>query len=324
MNLSGLQNLKESQHIEFKSSYKGRYYKRVKNKSIYFKFWQCIGSFFSILGIISILFPISATATARSIQQISVAYCKDTIPFHFTDEKGEPAGIMIDLWRLWSEKTGITIHFQPAVWEETLKKVGSGAVDAHAGLFFQKERDKYLDYGVKLTNTGTHYFTHKTLPAINKISDTKHEIGVIAGDFVERYLKDRLPNNRVIPFTNYDSLMKALQKGSIRIFAADTPTGLFHLKKTRLISEFTYTPEKPLYQSDWFVAVKEGNKSLIETINQGMSLITEKEKREINQHWLGSTDNKGEILTISMDSSYVPFTGCNTKKCHFVKKKLDS
>jgi len=71
---------------------------------------------------------------------------------------------MIDLWRLWSEKTGIAIDFQAAIWEDTLTKVGSGDVGAHAGLFFNKERDKFLDYGVTLTKTATHYFRQKSLP----------------------------------------------------------------------------------------------------------------------------------------------------------------
>ena len=30
--------------------------------------------------------------------RVSIAYCKDIAPFHFTDEDGQPAGIMIDLW----------------------------------------------------------------------------------------------------------------------------------------------------------------------------------------------------------------------------------
>ncbi|MCK4984383.1 MAG: transporter substrate-binding domain-containing protein, partial [Desulfobacterales bacterium] len=210
-------------------------------------------------------------------------------------------------------KTGIAIDFQAAVWDETLTKVGLGAVDAHAGLFFNKERDKFLDYGAALTETATHYFSHKSLPPIKRVSDlADYKVGVIAGDFVEGYLKDRLPHSSVVPFSDYDSLMKALRKGSMRVFAADTPTGLFHLKKAGLTSEFTFVIENPLYQSDWFVAVKEGNKPLIEVINQGMALINDEEKLEINRHWLGGADEKGEALVISIDRAYAPLTFVNS------------
>ena len=62
-------------------------------------------------------------------ERISIAYAKDIVPFHFTDEEGQPAGITIDIWRLWSEKTGIEIDFQEATWDRTLVMVGDGKAD---------------------------------------------------------------------------------------------------------------------------------------------------------------------------------------------------
>jgi len=37
----------------------------------------------------------------------------------------------------------------------------------------------------------------------------EYKVGVIAGDFVEGYLKDRIPHNSMVPFSDYDSLIKA-------------------------------------------------------------------------------------------------------------------
>ena len=45
------------------------------------------------------------------------------MPFQFQNENGEPAGLIIDLWRLWSERTGIEIDFRAATWDETLRMV---------------------------------------------------------------------------------------------------------------------------------------------------------------------------------------------------------
>ena len=75
--------------------------------------------------------PAEPIAAGRS-EPISVAYCIDCVPFQFQGEDGKPAGLIIDLWRLWSEKTGIEIDFRPGRWDETLRMV----------------RDEYL-----LTNT---------------------------------------------------------------------------------------------------------------------------------------------------------------------------
>ena len=106
----------------------------------------------------------SGTASAQSARapdKISVAYCQDCVPFHFSDETGKPAGMIIDLRRLWSQKTGIGIDFRAASWDQTLKMVGDGRADIHAGLFFNAERDKFLDYGAALAKTDTHFFAMK-------------------------------------------------------------------------------------------------------------------------------------------------------------------
>ncbi|MCK5481961.1 MAG: transporter substrate-binding domain-containing protein, partial [Gammaproteobacteria bacterium] len=82
---------------------------------------------------------------AASPERISVAYSVDSIPFQYTDENGEPNGIIIDYWKLWSEKTGITVDFIEATWNGTLALVRDGKADAHAGLFFNEQRDRFLD-----------------------------------------------------------------------------------------------------------------------------------------------------------------------------------
>ena len=144
----------------------------------------------AVMAVIVTMLASVSVADAVSPKRISIAYSKDRVPFHFSDENGQPAGIIIDLWRLWSKKTGIAIDFRVAAWDATLTMVGSGAADVHAGLFFSKERDKFLDYGSAFTKTDTHYFTHVTLPSIKEIDDlSPYRVGVIGGYYVELHLK---------------------------------------------------------------------------------------------------------------------------------------
>lgn len=284
----------------------------MKNKSANLEYWKYFVLLILIFGMV-LLRVSTSLALVKLQQKISVAYCDDCVPFHYTNDDDHPTGIIIDLWRLWSEKTGIPIEFQAYKWEETMEKVRSGNVDIHAGLFFSEKRNKFLDFGAKLNKTATHLFIHEKLPVITKISDLEnYRISVLASDFVEEYLKTRLPKIKIIPFPDYAALMKSLKNGSSRIFAADTPTGLFHLKKAGLASKFTVVYDAPLYQNEWFAAVKKGDKYLLELINQGMDLISEKEKREINQQWLKETNENKDTLTISMDRAYAPFTFVNT------------
>ncbi len=246
--------------------------------------------------------------------RISVAYSEDSIPFHYTGENNQPAGMIIDQWRLWSKKTGIAIDFVPANWDETLRLVGDGEVDAHAGLFHNAERDRFLDYGAALTRTDTHVFIHKTLPPISRLEElTAYRVGVLAKDYVEGFLQEKLPHATIIGYPDYNRIMRALNNGHIRAFAADTPTGIYHLQRFGLTGDYAYPDSQRLYDNDWFVAVREGNHELLDVINRGMALITEAEKRDIQRHWVSGAVEGGDDLIIAMDRSYPPMTFLNAR-----------
>ena len=205
-------------------------------------------------------------ANAQSAN-LSVAYCVDCVPFHFQDENGEPAGLIIDYWRLWQKKTGTSVTFVGAPWDETLRMVSSGAVKAHAGLFFTEERAKSLEYGMALRPTDTHVFFHNSVPATTSYRHlAAYRIGVISQDYVESFLKERVPGGHVVGYPDYKSLIAALKAGEIRVFAADTPTGLYHLRKAGLLNDFTVISDSPLYRNDWFTAVKKGDQATVDQI----------------------------------------------------------
>ncbi len=230
-------------------------------------------------------------AFAAKPDRISVAYCTDCVQFHFKNKDGKADGLIIDIWRLWSKKTGIAVDFKAATWEETLKMVADGRADAHAGLFYSKERARFLEYGTSLTKTDTQFFVHKNLTGIKTLKDlTTYKVGVLAGDFVEGFLKKKLPPENIVSFESYEAMMEALRKGSLYVFAADTPTGVFHLQKAGLGYVFEAPASKPLYTEKWFVATAKGNTELIKTIDDGMALITSEDRRKIERRWASISD----------------------------------
>ncbi|MBT5242711.1 MAG: transporter substrate-binding domain-containing protein [Rhodospirillaceae bacterium] len=227
-----------------------------------------------------------SSASAAKPDKISVVHCIDCVQFHFQNDQNQADGLIIDIWRLWSKKTGIEIEFKAASWEETLRMVGAGEADVHAGLFFNDERNKYLEYGSALTETDTHFFVHKSLAGIKTVEGLKdHRVGVLSGDFVEGFLKEKLPPENIFGFESYESMMSALKGGVIKAFAADTPTGLYHLQKAGLGFDFQYPIDKPLYSNTWFTAARKGNTELIDEINAGMELIDDAEREAIERRW---------------------------------------
>ena len=257
----------------------------------------------------------NAAADSASVQpvkpnKINVVYCRDTAPFHYSDEDGNPAGMIIDLWRLWSEKTGIPVDFTPASWSDTLSMMREGKADAHAGLFFNDERKAYLDYGSVLGKSDTHIFYDKRLPAPQDNLDfMPYVIGFISGDSAENYLTEHFKGAHLIGFADFGQLMQALEQHKIKVFAADTPTALFHLQKAGLINRFAHKVNLPLYKSDWYVAVKKGNTGLLKIIDQGFASISDLDKKIIFRKWAsGRKDLDANKLIIAVSDDYPPFS----------------
>ncbi|MFK5894801.1 MAG: PAS domain S-box protein, partial [Pseudomonadota bacterium] len=233
--------------------------------------------------------------------RVSVSYCTDCVPFHFQNEQGNPTGMIIDLWQLWSKKNQVQIDFHPANWSESLNRVKSGQSQLHAGLFFSKHRDLYLDYGATLANTDTHVFLHRSLPLIERVEDLAgYRTGVLAGDYVETYLKEILPADAVISYNNYETLLSELQEGKLKSFAVDTPTGIYHLKKHKLLDKFKISTSHRLYSNNWRVAVAKGNTKLLKWVNKGMKKITAAERDKVLKRWSDviSKDDKSAVTVL--------------------------
>ncbi len=257
-----------------------------------------------------LLSAFSLSVSAADIEKISVVYCRDIAPFEYTDKKGMPDGLIIDFWRLWSKKTGIKVDFVEASWNQTLEMVKNGEVDAHAGLFFNEEREKYLEYGVILSKTGTNIFLHNSLDFpedIRKLS--AYRIGVIKKDVVEGYLQDLLGSGSVVGYPDYLSLMKDLHDGKLKAFAADTPTGLFYLSENEILQKFHYQKGVPLYQSDWYIASTKGRTELVSMINDGMKQISPEESTLIARRWISGkpADVSGDLI-VAISNHYPPIS----------------
>ncbi|MBF0195362.1 MAG: transporter substrate-binding domain-containing protein, partial [Magnetococcales bacterium] len=245
---------------------------------------------------------VQAQKNVDDIPNIKVAYCLDCVPFQFQNKQGKPSGIIIDLWHLWSKKNDIKVEFKPYTWDESLKKVAKGEAHTHAGLFYNKERDKFLDYGQSLSRTSTHIFLHKALPTINTLTDVAaYRVGVLNGDFVEGYLKKKLPPETIVSYPSYDEIIVALKSGKLRAFAADTPTGIYHLQKANLLNKYRIKPSQLLYANDWFVAVKDGDKDRLQQINAGFDKISTKERLHITRSWTSQGNKKALIVAINRD-----------------------
>jgi polar amino acid transport system substrate-binding protein len=239
-----------------------------------------------------------------SKETITIVYNSGTPPLKFTDEKGNPNGMLIDIWKLWAKKNNIDVKFVELPWEETIEAIESGKADIHGGIYYTKERDKFLDYPKKpLFENKKYFFYYRRLEAINSPKDfSPFVIGVDNGYPIE-FMKEKYPNSLIKAYDSADELNHAFVNGDLKVMLASHSTFLYYLKKYNIDeSNFKYSENTFAYEKDYFGAVKKGNKKLLKLINEGFKNITDDELKEIELRW-----------TVKVDINYLKGTKENTQ-----------
>ena len=246
---------------------------------------------------------------------VRVVYPVVMPPYTFEDDAGEAQGLAPDLLRLWSEKTGIAIQFASAPWDEGLQMMRDGQADLHASLYYAEERDTYLDYATVVASSAGSIFFHKNILGLNGPEDLKaYRVGAVRGSYHEQYIQEHLPDVSLVSYREFPEMLDAAQKGDIRVFVEDIGTTLYRLKQRGLLDQFRYNPARPLYRNNFWLAIREGDTNLAETLRQGMALITPEERAAIERTWLGtSAVRTQDVLDIAIQSDFPPFTFVNAE-----------
>jgi PAS domain S-box-containing protein len=238
----------------------------------------------SVLIFLALAFSPSSPSAA---ERATIVGSKSYAPFFFLDAAGEPAGIWVDTWRLWSEKTGVEVGFVSKEWGKALKHVAEGDGDVIAGFMYSPERDEIFDYSESFYEVAANIFFHNSIYGLRSLKELSgFKIGVVKDDYAETYIKQNLADAHVVTYPGFRDLVDGAVSGEVRVFVADTPIVLFHLARHGHSQEFKVSRD-PLYSMKIFAGVKEGNRRLLDIVNEGLGSISEDEKRLLDEKWIG-------------------------------------
>ena len=218
---------------------------------------------------------------------ITVADDVSYAPFAFIDANGEPAGITIDIWKLWSNKTGIAVEFRLMQWDEVLDSVRNGRMDAVGGIFTTPERQQYLGFSQPYLTLTTSLFFHKQISGIRGLEDLQgFTVGVVNGDSGEELVRSRYPQAQLLKYPHAAALVEAAVQGKVKVFVVDRKIGRFYLARfdqDGVIRE----ANRPVATNEMSAAVRKGNASLLAAIDAGFARITPEEIDRIEATWGG-------------------------------------
>jgi len=235
--------------------------------------------------ILSLIYSFSAHARERIVITGDRSYA----PMEFTGASGEPRGMCVDIWKLWSKKTGIKIEYRLMDWADAQKEVLSGNADAVGGMFFSPRRNKVFELITPYLDISTYIYFDKNITGIKDCRDLSgFEVGIVKGDRAVSLLREKDSTISKKFFPSYKELLQAAKSGKIKVFICDAPIAAYYLAKYDKQEAFRRTTA-PLIENNLYVAVVKGRPALVKKIRQGFYRIDDSEINKIRQAWLGKS-----------------------------------
>ena len=225
--------------------------------------------------------------TAYEKVPLVVSHNVNNPPFKFINESGESDGILIEIWKLWSEKTEIPVSFTADSFENTIEMVRNGKAGINAGLFKTSERDKFLEFSEPVLELKYYLFCEKSLlrTGLTLSSISSYVIGVPEG-FSASFAEKRFQEGTVREYPDIPSLYRACENDSVRIFISPAENLEYYLETSGKENNYALVDSKPVFIESYRAAAAKGNNELIETVNKGFKKISAEEIEAVKEIWL--------------------------------------
>ncbi len=251
----------------------------------------------------------SATCFAPEIQSAETTPSGDVLtlvgssnlaPFTMLNEEGKPAGIGVDIWRLWAQKSGHPVQFKLSDIPSSLADLKTGRAQVHLGLMISPERAQWLSFSKPFLRVPALLYHPYGNGQPRSLADFMTARIGIRGPPSQGGLKDMLPAAEFVSYESIPLMAEAVQQGEIQAFIADQPSADLLLLSLGLRGEFAHL-DKELFFLSLRAAVPNGQESLLRVIDKGLDAITQEEMDEIMARWLGRQVDFGIAFPLQQD-----------------------
>jgi PAS domain S-box-containing protein len=237
-------------------------------------------------------------------QSITVAIDDNYPPYSFHDSAGRAQGISKDYWTLWEQRTGIKVNLQAMDWAKAQQLMLDGKADVIDTISITESRKKIYDFLDPYATFEVPIFFHKSISGITGPDSLRgFTVGVKDGDAcIEKMLES---NDEMVlkKYPSHEALVRAAGDGEVRVFCMGKPSASYFLYKLGIDRDFRVSA--PVYVSTFHRAVHKGDLQLLGIVRDGFEKITDDERKQIEEKWLGAPLLKREALELARKVGYV-------------------
>jgi diguanylate cyclase (GGDEF)-like protein len=206
-------------------------------------------------------------------------------PYLFIGPDGKPQGYLVDEWKLWQKKTGIKVEITLMDFATAQQMLLDGKADVIDPIFETPARAGRYDFSPSYANVGVGIYTDHSITGIAGASDLHgFTVGAERGDAcVEKLRKAGVTS--INQYTDYDDIIAAAQARDIRIFCMDDLPAAYYMYRRHAQQQFVRAFD--FYSAGLHRAVRKGDAATLATVEKGMSLITDGERAQLRDKWMG-------------------------------------
>jgi polar amino acid transport system substrate-binding protein len=209
-------------------------------------------------------------------------------PMEMVDENKNIVGFDIDLMKAAAKASGFTVEFKNIAWEDIFAGLENNNYDAvMSSVIITDERKKTMDFSIPYINAGQILIVKRETTGVVKLSDLE---GKTAGAQKGTTGAFEIEKNKTIKEKTYEEIGLAIEdlaNSQVDGVVCDTPTAVqFVLRNPNYNGKLKIVGE-PLTEEYCGVAVKRGNRKVLDKINSGLHKVLDSgESKQIRERWL--------------------------------------
>lgn len=293
-----------------------------------------------LLALLWVFFPAvvtHATCTAEAADHpIHAASEDDYPPYCIVNERGEADGFSVELLRAALKAMGHEVDFRIGPWDQVKKMLATGEVQVLPLVGRTPEREPLYDFTFPyLTMHGT-IVVRDGETGIRSLDDLAgRQVAVMGGDNAEEFLRRVETGAEIVTTETFEVALKELADGRHDAVVIQRLVALQLIKKAGLTN--LRMIDEPLndFEQSFCFAVREGDKRLLEVLNEGLSLvIANGTYRSLHAKWFGPIE-AGQVrrarIVVGGDHDYPPYefldengepTGYNVELTRAIARQL--
>ncbi|MBR9727881.1 diguanylate cyclase domain-containing protein [Shewanella intestini] len=232
---------------------------------------------------------------------ILIAMQTNVEPFADIGVDGLPQGLLVDLWKLWSQKTSIDIDFVTGNMQSSVSLIKRQLADVHIGFPESQQMRSGLKQAWKVLSIKSRLFSLNQ----NLITSSQFSEGFRIGAFPTSpyisQLKAAFPYAQIHYFNDIESMVQANRMDEIDGFIASAAMTSHYLLTHKLWPDFTQYQEIA-FSTDLYSLTRVNDNELAATIKAGFALISDQELFELEQKWLINPADRQQINRIKQIS----------------------